>query len=337
MFKFLQRDKASEEESIAPSRDELRLVEKLQRGAARMACGEYMAAMPSVERSEVLTALMFDRLNRKMQSLEELLEESSQQWYEAFHLLYFRTLGDRVNRDAYLTLARRVPHRYIMRERTTPHAVESMFLGASGLLALYPEDSYTRNIGENFRHYAAKYDITPMCSSEWNLSEIRPANHPVLRLAQAAEFLSQDSFIMERVLSCRNEEDVRRLFCIEASSYWRTHHTPGSESDERPKRLGAFKANIIGINLVAIMQFSYGSLMGREGLRDNALSLLERLPAEDNRYIRAWHNACGLKASNAFDSQALLQLSTEYCEKLRCRECPLGRKILWRAKHPKRQ
>ena len=119
----------------------------------------------------------------------------------------------------------------------------------------------------------------------------------------------------------------RRLFCIEASAYWRTHHIPGAEGGEHPKRIGAFKANIIGINLVAVLQFAYGSVTGRETLRDSALTLLERLPAEDNRYMRNWRNT-GVSIRNAFESQALLQLATEYCPAKRCTEWPVGRRIL---------
>ena len=122
------------------------------------------------------------------------------------------------------------------------------------------------------------------------------------------------------------KDQVRKLFCIEASPYWRTHHVPGAESDESPKRIGAFKANIIGINLVAVLQFAYGSYTGSERLRDSALTLLERLPAEDNRYMRAWQ-AAGVRPRNAFESQALLQLATEYCAARRCAECPVGRRI----------
>ena len=86
-------------------------------------------------------------------------------------------------------------------------------------------------------------------------------------------------------------------------------------------------ANIIGINLVSVLQFAYGSYTGREALRDSALTLLERLPAEDNRYMRGWHDA-GLTPRSAFESQALLQLATEYCAAKRCAECPVGRRIL---------
>mgnify|MGYP004445148117 len=61
-------------------------------------------------------------------------------------------------------------------------------------------------------------------------------------------------------------------------------------------------------------------------MRDSALTLLERLPAEDNRYMRAWQ-AAGVRPRNAFESQALLQLATEYCAARRCAECPVGRRI----------
>ena len=60
-------------------------------------------------------------------------------------------------------------------------------------------------------------------------------------------------FVMARAMTCRTEEDIGRLFCIEASPYWRTHYVPAAAGDELPKRLGAFKARIIGINLVAVL------------------------------------------------------------------------------------
>ena len=201
-----------------------------------------------------------------------------------------------------------------------------MLFGASGLLDLYRNDEYTLNLRRNFEHLAAKYEIRPLDPSVWALSEVRPANHPVLRLAQAAEFFAQDEFLMDRTMACRSEEEVRTLFGIEASEYWRTHFIPGAESDPRPKRIGAFKANIIGINLVVVLQFAYGSYVANDRLRDSALSLLERLPAEDNRYMREW-TAAGVKPRNAFESQALLQLATEYCAAQRCAQCPVGRRI----------
>ena len=306
---------------------EARTIERLKAGAGAYACGGSLAALDELQRTEIGTALIFDRLQRKMHTVEALRSEASENWNQTFYLLYFRTLGDRQNQEAYLRLARKVPYKIVLRERLAPHAVEAMLFGASGLLELYRNDTYTLDLRRSFEYLAAKYDIEPMDASEWVLTEIRPANHPVLRLAQAAEFFAQDEFVMERAMACRTEEEIRRLFSIEASPYWRTHHIPGAESDESPKRIGAFKANIIGINLVVVLQFAYGSYTGNERLRDSALTLLERLPAEDNRYMRAWQ-AAGIRPRNAFESQALLQLATEYCDRRRCAECPVGRRRL---------
>lgn len=314
---------------------ERRMLERLRAGAESYACGGFLAAQDNLKYGELCTSLVFDRLGRKIRTVEALHREAAENWNQTFYLLYFRTLGDRQNQQAFLELARRIPYKNVLRERLVPHAVEAMLFGASGLLTLYRHDTYTLDLGRQFEYLSSKYGISRLDASAWTLSDIRPANHPALRIAQAAAFFAQDEFVMARAMACRTEEDIRKLFCIEASEYWRTHYVPGAESDSRPKRIGQFKANIIGINLVAVLQFAYGSYTGNEPLRDNALTLLERLPAEDNRFMRAWKGA-GARNRNAFESQALLQLATEYCAAGRCTDCPVGRRILHKAAAGKR-
>lgn len=306
------------------------LVERLRHDAEHGSprCGQFLTALDDLFRTEIYTTLLYERLERKMKLVEELFMESGENWNQTFYLLYFRTLGDSQNQEAYLELARRVPYKVVLRERLTPHGVEAMFFGASGLLDLYPHDNYTSLLRREFDHLQAKYGIEPMRVKDWSLREIRPANHPTLRLAQAAAFFRQDDFVFDRMLACHNEEDIEQLFCIEADNYWRDHYVPAvKQENARPKRLGVFKAHILGINLVAMLQFAYGSYTGKKRLRDGAMSLLETLPAEDNRYIRAWQNR-GLRPRDSFETQALLQLSTAHCLKKNCANCPVGRRIL---------
>ncbi len=304
-----------------------RALNRLTAGAENYACGSYIAALSPLQRTEIYTALVFDRLLRKMRTLDTLRTEATDNWNQTFYLLYFRTLGDRINQEAYLELARRVPYKYLLRERKATHAVEAMLLGTSGLLELYRDDAYTLDLKRAYSYLSAKYALSAMNAEQWNLAEIRPVNHPVLRLAQAAEFFTRDEFVMDHAMSCRTEGDIYHLFCIEASDYWRQHYVPGTERGDLPKRLGAFKANIIGINLVALLQFAYGSYTSNDTLRDSALTLLESLPAEENRYIRSWQNEA-VQPANAFETQALLQLATEYCATRRCAACPVGRRII---------
>lgn len=305
------------------------LIKRLERDAeaGSSRCGQFLATLDPLFRTQLYTTLLYERLERKMQLVEELHTESGENWNQTFYLLYFRTLGDSQNQEAYLELARRVPYRIVLRERLTPHGIEAMLFGASGLLDLYPHDEYTLLLRREFTHLQAKYQIEPMQVSDWSLHEIRPANHPALRMAQAAEFFRQDDFLFDRMLACHNEEEVERLFCIEANRYWRDHYVPAvRHANSRPKRLGVFKAHILAINLVAMLQFAYGSYTGKEYLRDQALTLLEKLPPEDNRYTRLWANR-GLDPRDSFETQALIQLSTVHCLKKGCRDCPVARRI----------
>lgn len=300
-----------------------RMLNRLMAGAGTYACGETLAAMDTLHRSEILTDLAYDRLRRKITAVEQLFEEADRNWNQTFYLMFFRTLGDKRNQPAFLNLARRATYAMVLRERASLHNVEALLFGASGLLVLYDHDAYTLDLRRDFVYLASKYDVAPMNPSAWDFTRIHPANHPVLRIAQAAAFFAGHDFVMERMLDCRTPEDAARLFGTEASQYWCTHHLPAVRSGDMPKRIGTFKANLMAINLVSIMQYAYGSHTGNELLRDRAITLLERIPAEENVYMRGWRGS-GLIPRNAFESQALLQLATEYCPTGRCAECPVG-------------
>ena len=67
--------------------------------------------------------------------------------------------------------------------------------------------------------------------------------------------------------------------------------------------------------------------MGLVEYQDKAMGFLEKIEAEDNSIIKEWKRH-GMKPVNAFDSQALLHLKNEYCDKKRCIECGIGVEII---------
>ena len=166
-----------------------------------------------------------------------------------------------------------------------------------------------------------------MEASEWKLTRIYPNNHPILRLSQIASFITYTRDMMDRMLSCTSGDDVFRLFSCQTLPYWQTHYTPASTSRTVAKRTGRTKTDLLAINLVVQMQFASSSYTGNDRLYARALALLENLPADKNSIIAQW-NSFGPLARTAFDSQALLQLSFEYCRDRRCEECPVGKRIL---------
>ena len=85
--------------------------------------------------------------------------------------------------------------------------------------------------------------------------------------------------------------------------------------------------NLLIINTAVPMLFAYGRHRHDDTLCSRAFSLLSELRAENNHIVRLWEQ-CGLKAENAGDSQALIQLKKEYCDKKDCLRCRIGYEYL---------
>ena len=77
------------------------------------------------------------------------------------------------------------------------------------------------------------------------------------------------------------------------------------------------------------MRFAYGRHKSNERLCDRAFDLLEQLKAENNHITRMWQQ-CGLDVKTAGDSQALIQLKREYCDRKDCLRCRIGFEYLRR-------
>ena len=111
------------------------------------------------------------------------------------------------------------------------------------------------------------------------------------------------------------------------SPYWETHYTFGSESQGNSKQLSKASVSLIAINCVVPILFAYGRTTGDESYCEKALELLDSIKAEDNNITRMWQKV-GLKVSNAGDSQALIQLKKQYCDRKDCFRCRFGYEYL---------
>ena len=304
------------------------MLNRLRAGAAEGACGVTITRLDALDRLALNTTLMFGRMEYKLQTIREVYQRAGGDWNMTFFVMFLRTLGDVTNREAYMRLAWKVTCSSVLHERSSVAAIEALLLGCSGLLKCYPEDRYTRSLAAEFAHLSHKYSIEPMSADEWSLRRVLPMNHPALRLAQTAAFFAAHDMACSEAVECRTADDVEKLFGNVAASDCRlSHFAPGDEPEDMLKRLGRTKMALLGINLVAPMQFAYGELTGNEEVRERAMELLENIAAEDNRYMRRWA-AYGAEPQNAFESQALLELALSYCDRGRCEECPLGRKLL---------
>lgn len=302
-------------------------LERLIEGRKWSECSRYISLLPSSSRNPLLYDLAHERLTRKCNDVMEVLKSNAGDWSQTLLVMLFRFLGGTHNRMAAERLACNVTYHTIMRENSSLKSLEALLLGTAGLLDIYGDDDYINYLRREFDHLAAKYDITPMLPSDWQLSGMYINNHPTLRIAQIASCLHNNMITMQSITQCNTRRDIYALFSGQASSYWTMNFLPHGDTSSVSRRLGSFKSDIMGINFVVPMKYAYGSFLASETMINGAIHLLGLIPAEVNRYTNVWNSHENI-ATSAISSQALIQLSREYCERGRCGECPLARVLL---------
>ncbi|VAW25794.1 hypothetical protein MNBD_BACTEROID04-330, partial [hydrothermal vent metagenome] len=59
----------------------------------------------------------------------------------------------------------------------------------------------------------------------------------------------------------------------------------------------------------------------------SVISIIEQIKPEKNKIISKF-NSLKIRSTNAFETQALLQLKNEYCNNKRCLQCEIGKEVL---------
>ena len=166
-----------------------------------------------------------------------------------------------------------------------------------------------------------------MDASLWRFLRLRPENFPYIRLAQLGYLYHKADKLFSRLLEATTLDEVRKLLATRTSSYWEDHFVFGRTSSHKEKTMGVRSLDLIIINTVVPFLYTYGLHKAEEGMCNRAGHFLEELKAENNHIVRSWSDA-GLPVTTAADSQALIQLQKEYCDKRKCLYCRFGYEYL---------
>ncbi len=300
---------------------------ELMQAQERTACRPFMRDVEPFQLQHFLSRVLVDRLEVKSQRLTDILAQTVNDWQEAFHRLLFRSFGFNVNTTAFELLAQQTPYLAIAKHHNSLSQLEAMLFGQAGFLEEPSPDEYHAALKSEYEFLRNKLKLKPIDKHLWKFLRLRPSNFPTIRIAQLAYLLHTSNGLLDTLLSCKASADYFKLFDIRTSDYWETHYTFGSTSAKKAKPLGKASAERVITNAVVPYLFTYGKERKNEAMQEKAFSLLEALPPERNAVIDHWAD-CGIKVDNAFFSQALLQLKTDYCDKKRCLHCIVGRQMI---------
>ena len=276
-----------------------------------------------------MSALQMERFEQKATLLNERLKRCQGNWEDAFFITLARNFGFGLNGDAFETWAHRLPFRAVDKHRNDLFQIEAIFFGQAGILEDSDGDGYYLRLKKEYTYLQHKFGLIPMDASLWRFLRLRPANFPHIRIAQLACLYHRAYGLLSRIMETETLQGVRDILKGGTSEYWLTHYTFGGSSPSRQKSLSNTSLDLLIINTVVTFLYAYGLHKGNRVLCARAGSFLEELKAENNYITRMWEQ-CGMKTSNAADSQALIQLKKEYCDKKKCLYCRIGYEYLKR-------
>ena len=301
---------------------------------------DYPRCWPIVPQLQKLTvhswmsALLAERLQERAGRCLERLKAANGDWERTLFITLARNFGFGINGDAFEKWARQFPLHAAAKHRDDAFQLEALFLGTAGLLqheAIPPSaqeaaenDDYLQRLRKEYGYLQHKFQLTaPMEAKNWRYLRLRPQNFPHLRLVQLAQLYHRQTAGLATLLKATTREALHAAFETSATDYWQTHYLFGMPSERNAKHLSAVSRDLLIINTVCPILFAHGQAHSDEDEQERAVQLLEQLKPERNFIIRQWQQ-CGLTVASAADSQALIQLKREYCDRHDCLRCRFG-------------
>ena len=284
-----------------------------------------------------MSYLQTERLEAKTEAIEERARRLNGSWEDALFVTLARNYGFGINGDAFEQWALNLHLNCVAHHRDDIFQIEAMFMGQAGLLDINSiptrhqqaaaNDPYFQKLANEYRYLAHKFSLVPMDYKMWRFLRLRPQNFPYIRISQLATLYHDRRMSLSNLVGCRTAAEMASLFSAHVTPYWGKHYIFGEESAQNNKRVSPFSINLLLINTAVPMLFAYGRHTSNEQLENRAFDILEQLKAENNNIIRMWRE-CGLDVANAGDSQALIQLKKEYCDRRDCLRCRIGYEYL---------
>jgi hypothetical protein len=272
-------------------------------------------------------------LERKVDEIAKVLQNSENSYEETYYKILAKNFGFKVNALPFQMLAESLPYKAIAKQKDNLQQIEALLFGQAGLLNdTELLDDYFSALKKEYEYLAKKFELKPIDKYLWKFMRIRPLNFPTIRIAQFAAVLFKYANQFSYILSNLDLKKIEQIYAVDVSEYWQNHHNFGKTSSFSTKKLGKSTINNLIINSVCTSVFAYAHKMNNDKLKEKVLDLMENIPHEENNIVKKWKDV-GIETKNSFESQSLLELYNEYCQKNNCLKCSIGGKIIIREKY----
>ena len=273
--------------------------QRMDSAIARIGCAEQLLHDPRLLTEGWRKTLLCKRLECKRASITRLLEITKGSWEHALYISLARNFGFHTNSVPFEELAINTPLSCLQKHRNSLFQLTALLLGQAGLVQ-EPE------LQKEYDFLRVKFGLTPLEGSIWKHARLRPQNSPELRIRQFAQLMHQSENLLSKILDTDDLKELEVLFAV--------------------PQMGKSSVDILLINTVIPYKYAYALHQNNPVKAEQALRLMEKIPAENNTIVRQWR-VLGQEVKNAADTQALLHLYQNYCQHHECINCEVGYKI----------
>ncbi|HEY4617101.1 MAG TPA: DUF2851 family protein [Flavobacterium sp.] len=270
--------------------------------------------------------LFFERLERKSEPIDELLAQTNNDWEAVLFCLLAKNFGLNTNGDIFFKIASSIPFSIIRKESFERENLEALLFGNAGLLDGEKQDNYYSNLKFRFDYLSDKHQIEKSSFEPVQFFKHRPDNFPTIRLSQLASLYHMEQNLFSKISAIDSLASIYGLFKVDASDYWQEHYQFDKKSTMKKKMLSKSFIDLIVINTIIPVLFAFAKSQGKEN-SENLIELINEISPEKNAIIGKF-SSFGIKSTSAFETQSLLQLKNEYCNKSKCLECAIGMELL---------
>lgn len=289
-------------------------------------CEKQLASIDSFVIKNWQERIFFERLERKSKHIEELLQQSNQDWESVLFCLLAKNFGLNTNGELFLKIAQSIPFSLVRKESFELKNLEALLFAKAGLLKDTKEDTYFKDLQSRFKYLSHKYQLENLVFEPVEFFKHRPDNFPTIRLSQLANVYHSQQNLFSKLIQANSVQNVYDIFKVSVSEYWQNHYQFDKESPKKKKSLTNSFIDLIVINTIVPIQFAYARSQGKE-VAENLIGLMQEVAPEKNSIIEKF-SSFGIKSKNAFETQSFLQLKNEYCNKSKCLECAIGMELL---------
>jgi len=273
-----------------------------------------------------LERLYFERLERKSIGIEKLLKTSSNNWEEVLFKMLAKNFGLKVNGEAFFSISNSFDFSVVRKQQSKVISLEALFFGQAGLLEEDNQEIYYLELAEEYKFLKQKFNLSNQNVTPLQFFRLRPPNFPTIRLSQLAMLYHKQQNLFSKIMDAKPIEELYKLFTVSTSLFWKSHFTFNKTSKQSKKGMTKSFIDLLFINTIIPLKFSYAKHQGKV-IDDNIVEIIQSITSEKNSIVEKF-NSLKKVSTTALQSQALLQLKNEYCDKNKCLQCAVGNSLL---------